>query len=98
VLFRYFVAALVFILGGTAIAQSVCAGGNVVTATARLTEGSWRALPDAGFRWSACGEARTADGGYGTLPQPCIVGCEPGAFNNAPAVCVAKWKAANGIP
>lgn len=94
---RILVALAVLSLAGAALAQTVCAGGTVVVATTKLTHGSWRSLPDGGFSWSACGTGATSDGGVATLPHPCIDNCEAGPFNSAPAVCTAKWKAANGL-
>lgn len=71
--------------------------GTVSSSAARITHGDWERLPDGGFRFSVCGSSTLTDGG--TVPQglfTCTT-CEPGAWNTAPASCVAQWRTANGL-
>ena len=67
--------------------------GTCITANVKITHGDWLQLPDAGFRYTVCGNTLLGDGGVAPVVNPCLT-CEPGAWNSAPATCVANWKAA----
>ena len=71
--------------------------GTATSASAQITNGTWSRLPDAGFIFTVCGTARLTDGGVATLPDSECETCEPGAWNSAPATCVAQWKANRGL-
>ena len=62
---------------------------------AAIDHGDWKRLSDGGFAYTVCGAAvNSVDGGEALVEAPCIP-CEPGAWNAAPATCVAAWKARN---
>lgn len=88
-------------------AHADAALGTALSATAIIEQGSWRRLPDAGFQYSVCGHAQDATGlniyqfrpidGGTQWTGPCDDDCEPGAWANAPATCVAQWKSNRGL-
>lgn len=67
--------------------------GTCITASSKIDHGDWQLLSDAGFKYTVCGSTVLSDGGTAPVVNPCI-SCEPGAWNSAPATCVAAWKAA----
>lgn len=66
------------------------------TSAARVSHGDFHRLEDAGWRFTVCAATTQTDGGTARPDEPCVK-CEPGAFSNAPAACLAAWKAANGL-
>lgn len=96
------VIAAVLCLAGVAVADRVL--GTASSAAAVITGGDWQRLPDAGFRYTVCGNTTVGaakvynftnpDGGAEL--GPCEV-CTPGGWNSAPATCVAQWKANRGL-
>lgn len=71
--------------------------GTASAAGAKITRGRFHRLPDAGWFVEACGETtKVEDGGRISLDVPCVQ-CEPGAFRDAPAACLAAFKTANGL-
>lgn len=89
---------------GVALADRVL--GTILSTSATITHGDWTILPDAGFKYTVCGYATLANGTkLRTFPSLSVSGeeipacevCTPGAWNSAPATCVAQWKTNRGL-